>query len=188
AGGVARHGRSFAEGRRDRTWALLRGHDLDRLDAEDPEHPGIVLDTPERREIAQFSEAFERNRDLTRGWWMPWWDIFESRRAVLETVALSSLHTPSVQAHIFWAGAYRDALPLMERSADAALESGELALAPGFVALCARVRMALGDLALAERDLVRLTELLERAGNPPWIVGMRDRVLGAVFYCRGTGL
>ena len=64
---VARHGLTFAEGRRDQTWAVLRGHDLDRLDAEDPEHPGIVVDTPERREIAQFSPAFERNQGLTRG-------------------------------------------------------------------------------------------------------------------------
>src|SRR5262249_47316360 len=31
---VARHGLSFAEGRRDWAWAVLRGHDLDRLDAE----------------------------------------------------------------------------------------------------------------------------------------------------------
>src|SRR5262249_52834904 len=62
---VARHGLTFAEGRRDWTWAVLCAHDLDRLDAEDPEYPGIVVDTPERREIAQFSEAFERNWGLT---------------------------------------------------------------------------------------------------------------------------
>src|SRR5262245_33877891 len=94
---VARHGLSFAEGRRDQTWAILRGHDLDRLDAEDPEYPGIVVDTPERREIAQFSPAFERNQGLTRGGWLAQWHIFESRRAVLETVAPSSLHAPSLE-------------------------------------------------------------------------------------------
>ena len=64
---VARHGLTFAEGRRDWAWAVLRAHDLDRVDAEDPEHPGIVVDTPERREIAQFSPAFERNQGLTQG-------------------------------------------------------------------------------------------------------------------------
>src|SRR5262249_42079957 len=58
AWGVARHGLTFAEGRRDQTWAMLRGHDLDRLDAEDSEYPGILVDTPERREIARFSPAF----------------------------------------------------------------------------------------------------------------------------------
>src|SRR5262249_4466901 len=29
AWGVARHGLTFAEGRREQTWAMLRGHDLD---------------------------------------------------------------------------------------------------------------------------------------------------------------
>src|SRR4029453_8786061 len=71
---VARHGLTFADGRRDWAGAVLRGHDLDRLDAEDPEHPGILVDTPERREIAQFPAAFERG--LTQGsralWWAKW--------------------------------------------------------------------------------------------------------------------
>ncbi len=89
---------------------MLRAHDLDRLDAEDPEQPGIVVDTPERREIAQFSPAFERNQGLTQGssalWWAKW-EIFESRRAALETAGRYARN-----AQIFWAGEYRDALPL----------------------------------------------------------------------------
>src|SRR4029453_2474279 len=77
---VARHGLTFADGRRDWAWAVLRGHDLDRLDAEDPEHPGILVDTPERREIAQFSAVFERNQEMTRAsrpLWQAYWRIFE---------------------------------------------------------------------------------------------------------------
>src|SRR4030095_6095809 len=90
---VARSGLIFAEGRRDWAWAVLRALDLDRVDAEDPEHPGIVVDTPERREIAQFCPAFERNQSLTqssrlRSWWGHW-NIFESRWAALETVGPS---------------------------------------------------------------------------------------------------
>src|SRR5262249_26122521 len=163
-----------------------RGHDLDRLDAEDPEYPGIVVDTPERREIAQFSPAFERNQGLPHGrqpiWSNPW-NIFESRRAALETVGPASM-----DAHMYWAGAYRDALPPAERFADALLERGELAAAAILVALCSVLRAALGDLALAERDLVRLTELAERAGNPPFVVAVGTLAWGHVFYCRGTGL
>src|SRR5262245_39366949 len=198
---VARHGLTFAEGLRDQTWAILRGHDLDRLDAEDPEYPGIVVDTPERREIAQFSPAFERNQGLTQGsrpiWWGLEWNIFESRRDVLEwnifesrraSAALVSLQVHSLAAHAFWAGAYRDALPLMERYADAALERGELANAAAQVAWCSRLRTALGDLALAERDLVRLTELAERAGNTPMVVGLSGLGWVDMVYCRGTGL
>ena len=59
---------------------------------------------------------------------------------------------------------------------------------PAYVALCSRLRAALGDLASAERDLVRLAELAKRAGNPPFVVGMRELALFDVAYCRGTGL
>src|SRR5262245_7507113 len=85
---VARHGLTFPGRDRDWAWVVLRAHELDRLDAEDPEHPGILVDTPERREIAEFSPAFKRNQALTRGsraLWMSQWNIFESRRAALET-------------------------------------------------------------------------------------------------------
>ena len=90
---VARHGLTFVGSRRDLTWAVLRAHDLDRVDAEDPEYPGIIIDTPERREIAQFSPAFERNQGLTQGSkskWLAKWNIFESRRAALDTSGNSS--------------------------------------------------------------------------------------------------
>src|SRR5262249_39186789 len=183
---VARHGLTFAEGRRDWAWAVLRAHDLDRLDADDREHPGIVVDTPERLEIAQFSPAFERNQGLAQGlgalWWAKW-DIFESRRAALETAG-----PYAGLAQIFWAGAYRDALPLVERLADAALEQGELARAAGDVATCSRLRAGLGDLAAAERDVMRAAELGNRAGNPPIVATMRDEAFFDVLYSRGTGL
>src|SRR5262249_27485813 len=140
-GAVVRHGLPFAEGRRDQTWALLRAHDLNRLDEEDPEYPGIVVDTPERREIAQFSPAFERNQALWQGsrvTWMAALNIFESRRAVLETVPARP-NWGSLEAQINWAGAYRDALPFMERLANATLERGELILAAVQLAWCSCV-------------------------------------------------
>src|SRR5262249_60435736 len=63
-----------------------------------------------------------------------------------------------------------------------------LAAAAILVALCSVLRAALGDLALAERDLVRLTELAERAGNPPFVVAVGTSACGPVFSCRGPGL
>src|SRR5262249_21206443 len=65
---VARQGLSFAEGRRDQTWAVLRAHDLDRRDGEAPEYRGIVADTRERGEIAHSPGAFEQTQWVTRGW------------------------------------------------------------------------------------------------------------------------
>ena len=185
---VARHGLTFAEGRRDWAWAVLRGHDLDRLDAEDPEYPGIVVDTPERREIAQFSPAFERNQGLTQGsrpilWWAQW-NIFESRRAALETAGPASLRCR------ISSGPARIAMRCRSWSAAPTPPSSGVSwpAPPYHVAACSRLRAALGDLALAERDLVRLTELAERAGNPPMVVGVRELALFEVVYCRGTGL
>ena len=78
------------------------------------------------------------------------------------------------------AGAYRDALPLMERHVDAAIERDDLAHAALWVGWCSRLRTGLRDLALAERDLVRLTELaralldvaceqFQAIGMPGWI-------------------
>src|SRR5262249_21669835 len=183
---VARYGLAFTNDRRDWAWAVLRSHDLDRVDADDPQYPGIVVDTPERREIAQFSPAFERNQGLPharRPIWSNGWSIFESPRAALEPAGPAGM-----DAHIYWAGAHRDALPLAERNADAYLERGELAPGAMEVALCSLLRTALGDLALAERDLVRLTELAERAGNSPLVVAVGTFARGQVFYCRGTGL
>jgi hypothetical protein len=139
-----------------------------------------------RREIAQFSPALQRNPGLTQGsrprFWWGLWDIFDSRRAVLETAGSSWV------AQIFWAGAYREALPLVERFADACLERGGLAPAAGAVASCSRLRVALGDLASAEGNLVRVAELARRAGNPPHVAFVRETALFDVLYCRGTGL
>jgi hypothetical protein len=188
---VARHGLTFAGDRHDLAWAFLRAHDLDRLDAEDPAHPGILVDTPERlevaREIAKFSEAVERSPGPTQSsrpivWWTKW-NIFESRRAALETAAPKR---PTVLVN--WAGAYRDALPLVARQADTALARGELASAAQGLATCSRLHAVLGDLAAAERDLVRVAELADRSGNPPYVASMRQLALFDVAYARGLGL
>ena len=166
---------------------MLRGHDLDRMDAEDPDHPGIVLDTPERREIAAFSPAIDRNDRLTHGprqrSWMAQWGIFESRPAALTTAG-----PIGVYAQISWAGAYRDVLPLVERDTDACFEGGQLSRAAWGVALGSFVRASLGDLAAAEQELVRLDELERRAGYPPAVVFMRGSVLCEILCYRGRGL
>ena len=167
---VAQHGLTFTEGRRDWTWAVLRGHDLDRMDAEDADHPGIVLDTPERREIAAFSPAIDRNDRLTHGprqrSWMAQWGIFESRPAVLTTAGpmasfglrAGSRSTPSMgdsRRRVSRCAAAR------ERDADAA-SGGRLSRAAWCAALGSFLRASLGDLAAAEQEL-----LGRRAGRDP---------------------
>jgi DNA-binding CsgD family transcriptional regulator len=73
---LARLGLRHIGDRRDVTWAVLARYDQSRRDAEDPDNPGIPLDSPERREIARilFHEPAERNPELA----------YSSRADVLE--------------------------------------------------------------------------------------------------------
>jgi hypothetical protein len=54
--------------------------------------------------------------------------------------------------------------------------------------MCCRLRTSLGDLAAAERDLMRLEELAKRAGNPPQVILVRELALFDLAYFRGMGL
>src|SRR5262249_38210309 len=58
----------------------------------------------------------------------------------------------------------------------------------GVLGVCSRLRAALGDLASAERYLMRLAELAKRAGSPRGVVGQRNVASFDVIYSRGTGL
>src|SRR5439155_1310811 len=49
---LAAEGLRYAAERRDATWAALKSLDIQRAEAEDPDFPGHMLDTPERREVA----------------------------------------------------------------------------------------------------------------------------------------
>ena len=49
---LARQGLEFVGDRRDSTWTWLASLDLMRREADDPDDPGIPLDSPERREIS----------------------------------------------------------------------------------------------------------------------------------------
>jgi len=54
---LATQGLRYAAERRDATWASLKSLDLLRAEAEDPDFPGHMLDTPERRAVARVSRA-----------------------------------------------------------------------------------------------------------------------------------
>ena len=118
-------------------------------------------------EIAKFSEAVERSPGLTESsrpifWWTKW-NIFESRRAALETAGPSR---PT--SLIYWAGAYRDALPLVARGADTALARGELASAAQVsrrrAPACTRCS---GTWPRPSGISSGVAELADRSGNPP---------------------
>ncbi len=49
---VARQGMAYIGARRDVTWLRLVSYDVMRREQEDAEHPGIPLDSPERRAMS----------------------------------------------------------------------------------------------------------------------------------------
>src|SRR5262249_45100273 len=49
---LAEQGLRHVGGRRDSTWALLAGYDLDRRDATDPDCPGVPIAVPDRHALA----------------------------------------------------------------------------------------------------------------------------------------
>src|SRR5262249_56184560 len=67
-------------------------------------------------------------------------------------------------------------------------EGGERARAAGAVGFCSSLHAALGELASAERDLVRVAELAKRAGHPGYVIVIRQIALFDVAYSRGVGL
>ncbi len=174
AGGVvqawelAEVGLKYAEAR-DVAWARLVSFDYERRAAEDPEHPGIPIDSAERRESARILRA-ARLDPMAPG---PMEAVFDTRE---DARGSSNLYVLS-----YWAGEYARCLPLFEEEAAEAESSGRLARGARAwvgVALC---RAAAGNLAEARDALDRSLGLAARLGTPLANVIYAQVVLGAAF-------
>jgi tetratricopeptide (TPR) repeat protein len=140
AGALASHGLRYAGDRRDDTWARLTIRDLMREEADEPDYPGIPLDSPRRRELHHYL----RNKDVVRlAYGVLAIYQFQSREEVLA----SASDLP--WALSFWAGEYRRALPLWEEEAARSEQKGQMALVVQAWAQAARCHNALGDFTAA---------------------------------------
>jgi len=157
---LAEQGLRHMGSRRDFTWARLAALAASRRDAEDPEFPGIPVDSPERRAISRvifehWSDFLAQlaaggNVDLTN------FLFFASRDEVLERAS----GVPGVRA--FWAGDYRGDLPLMRGVTEFALQRGQFILAAFQLTIIARLESALGDLAASAETFARATAVVSR--------------------------
>jgi tetratricopeptide (TPR) repeat protein len=150
---LARHGLAYAD-RKNTAWARLLAFECMRREAEDPEHLGIPLDTPERHEAARIL----RGAKLDPLGWALLEGVFTSRQEALASTNLLVL--------IYWAGEYHQALPLLESEAERSLSQGQLARAArcqSFVAFC---HGALGSLDEARRSIDEAKALVARIGTP----------------------
>jgi class 3 adenylate cyclase/tetratricopeptide (TPR) repeat protein len=155
---LAPKGLGYAGTRRDVAWARLVLIDHERREADDPEAPGIPIDSPERAEAARLLQA-ARLDPMGPG---PMEAYFASRKEAATSSNLAIL--------LYMAGDYARTLPLVEAEAEAATSRGQVARAARCEAFASMTLTALGRLPEAREALGRAAALGTRVGQPPFIV------------------
>jgi class 3 adenylate cyclase len=180
---LAEEGLGYVGSRRDLTWVRLRTFDLQRAENQDPDLPGIPLDSPERRELSRV--LLERwpalewvERDV-----LAFVAIFSSREEVLE------LASDSAYFLMHYAGDYRRASALYREHGEAALERGQIATAAMNLTMVSRLESALGNLSAASELIGRVRELVARLSPTPTLA-LQALVVPAADYAlnRGEGI
>jgi class 3 adenylate cyclase/tetratricopeptide (TPR) repeat protein len=148
-------------------WARLVSLDHERQAAEDRDHPGIPLDTPERREAARLLRA-ARLDPLAPG---PMEAVFDSREEALTSSNLIVLS--------LWAGEYVRCLPRLKAAAEEAESLGRLPRAARAWSAAATSHAALGRLAEARAALEKAHDVMVRLGSPVVFVLVARECLSA---------
>lgn len=159
---LAAQGLRYVGARRDLTWALLARFDLNRRNSEDPDLPGIALDSAEEEEIHRVVAAISSTG--------------AGDDAVINVVAhprsraeSAALRLQSTAMRAAGSGDYRGAVAAAVTWATRHLEQGRLAVAALQWNLGARAQLALGEIATADEWHARSVELAERVGNPAFV-------------------
>jgi len=153
---LAAKGLEYLDGRRDENWAWLMSLELMRRESQDPEQPGIPLDTPERREVAAAvaDVPFVDRPPLSTP--------FASRAEVLEVASDEPLSLT------YLAGEYRRSVDLLNEEAPRDEQRGRIARAVRDWSLLARCHTALGEFDAAWTAYNRAAALADRlAGMSP---------------------
>jgi DNA-binding winged helix-turn-helix (wHTH) protein len=178
---LAEQGLRHAGERRDLVWARLLSHALSGREANDPKHPGIACDGPDRRELTRvvFAHPAALELDHHNELWRHL--VFASRAEVLE-------RAPRV-AHLigFWAGEYREALTRTREGVEAALRRHHVLRAALLLALAARFESALGELAASQASQARAEELGREATSSPLVPLWLGAVAAERAQIRGEG-
>jgi tetratricopeptide (TPR) repeat protein len=135
-------------------WARFVSFDLERQAAEDREHPGIPLDTPERWEAARILQAYHRDPVAPA----PMMGVYASRAEVLMSTNLVVL--------IGQAGEYAHSLPRLKVEAETALSRGQFFRAARCWSFLAYCQVCLGRLDEARHALEQAQGLAHRVGQP----------------------
>ena len=134
---LAQEGLRYIGERRDIVWASLDEIDTYRVDAENPDNPGIIVDSPrlrERRRILKNISSIEAKARRIDEY------PYDSRQEIIQDP-----HCDNV-ALVFLAGDSRRSLPLWQERAAEAERSGRIALTMESWAFVARCHLGLGEL------------------------------------------
>jgi tetratricopeptide (TPR) repeat protein len=152
--GLVHRGLTYTGGARDATWARLYSLDLQRQEAEDEEHLGVAIDTPERWEAAAILREAEPD-PMTPG---PMMSVHASRAEALKSNNLAIM--------VWQAGDLVRALKAQEGEAAASLARGQFYRAARAFSFAATSAAGLGRWDDARRALAESQALANRVGRP----------------------
>ncbi|MGH9012052.1 MAG: ATP-binding protein, partial [Acidimicrobiia bacterium] len=165
---VARHGLAYAA-ERDVAWARLVCFDHHRRETENPDHPGVPIDSPERREAARIL----RDARLDALGLAPMEAVFDSRAEALDSSNLVVM--------VVWAGDYRRAVRGFETEVASAEAQGRFARAARGSATWSICLSALGEFTEAQAAQDRAQAHIARGAAAMGQLLMAQTVRSAVL-------
>ncbi len=165
ASAVAQHGLTYVGTRRDDTWVRLQVFDIIRRETREPDYTGIVIDTPERREVAAAAAPL---RAAFTTWehdflWITGFLGGHSRREVLDrSIQFPDDPTEATNS----AGEFRRCVPLWEAWATRSEREGRITDAALYNAYLSRCHNALGEFDAAQAAYARGRALTARLTLP----------------------
>ncbi|HEV8626389.1 MAG TPA: BTAD domain-containing putative transcriptional regulator, partial [Acidimicrobiia bacterium] len=165
---LARHGLGYAGDRRDVAWAQLVSFDSERRAAEDPEHPGIPIDAPERRESARILRAAHLDPFAPA----PMEAVFSSREEAKESTnaVLRATYLGEVEAFV----------PAVRADIDIALAQNRFARALRGLNRLGCAYTTLGRLAEARQTLEQADALSARLGRSNFFGEAQEQLCGTL--------
>ena len=159
---LAAQGLRLVDDRHDKTWVQLMAVDIMRREAEDPDSPGIVLDTPERRALADEATRLSiPQAELSGGLaHLPGFGLPTSRREILEGFSEESYPL------LYGGGEFRRAMLLWEKLALQSQREGRVSTAVNSWTHFSRCCTALGDFSAARQAHDRGAMLAARLAGP----------------------
>jgi class 3 adenylate cyclase/tetratricopeptide (TPR) repeat protein len=168
--------------RRDATYAWLRAFELAQREFDDPEHPGIPLDTPERRELVDAMQALPPSERSLSRW-------FSTAMPYLDSRAEAERAREGNDDHIWYPlwvlGAHRELCARLREEVEEARASGVIPSAVLNLAMLSRVHTVLGEYDTAQACLdegFALVPRIAEASNPAFQLFV---ALAGVAFLRG---